>query len=190
MSDNKLILEVEKEKMRLELLFEFGLDMQSRRIRITGEIQDGYFDLIDSCLSELERVSKKTITVVISSPGGCPYMALAIVGRIKRSTCKIITEGYGQIMSAAVLILACGDVRRVSKYSWFMHHKSSYRVEGSHDDIKETVAEMDRQERTWSKWMADLSKKDEKYWINCCKKKDFYLDSEQCLEHGIIDEVI
>jgi ATP-dependent protease ClpP protease subunit len=93
-------------------------------------------------------------------------------------------------MSAAVLILACGNVRRMSRYSWFMSHKASYTLEGDHDKIVEEVAHMEQEEQLWAHWMEELSTTDSEYWLSSCHKKNMYLTAEECLQHGVIDEII
>lgn len=178
------------EKLRLEYSFDHGVNFRDRVIQITGPIGDAIFDHIDAALSELERQNKKSITIRINSPGGSVYDALAIVGRLTASPCRIITEGYGHVMSAAVLVLACGDKRRMSKFSWFMHHKSSYMVGGSHDDVVEEVQQMEREERFWARWMQEFSSQDAKFWLSSVRKKNFYATAEECLKLGVIDELI
>jgi ATP-dependent Clp protease protease subunit len=181
--------DIDKEALRLEYLFDKGLNFNDRVIQITGDIDQGYFDFIDAALSELERVSKKSITIKIHSGGGSVYEALAMVGRIKASKCNIITECYGHAMSAASLILAAGSKRRMSRYSYFMTHEASYGLSGSHSHIKEEVAQMEREEQMWSTWMAELSDRSSQFWYRQCEKKNLYLSAEECLEFGIIDEI-
>lgn len=176
------------EKLRIEQLYENGVNTSDRVIQICGEIERGDFDRLDSALSELERKNKSTITIRINSPGGDVYEALAMVGRIKSSRSHIVTEGYGQIMSAAVLLLASGDKRRMSKYSWFMHHESSFLIGGSTSEVKEEIIQMEREENAWCKWMAELSEKDADFWRTAANKKNFYLSSQECEECGIVDE--
>jgi ATP-dependent protease ClpP protease subunit len=38
--------------------------------------------------------------------------------------------------------------------------------------------------------MSELSSKDEKFWYDQTYKKNFYLTPDQCLEYGVIDEII
>jgi len=117
------------------------------------------------------------------------YEALAMVGRITDSPCSITTEGYGAIMSAAVLVLGCGDHRRMSRFATFMHHASSYQVGGSHEEVKEEVAQMERDEDMWCGWMDQLSKLTAKQWRKKSHKKNLYLNADETLKTGIIDEV-
>ena len=131
--------DIDKEKLRLEYLFDQGVNFVDRVIQVNEEIGEESFSFIDSALSELERSSKKTITIRINSPGGSVYDALAIIGRLNSSNCRIVTEGYGHVMSAATLLLAAGKKRRMSKYCVFMAHQMSYYIGGSHAETKEEV---------------------------------------------------
>jgi ATP-dependent protease ClpP protease subunit len=66
--------DVDKEKLRLDYLFEQGVNFVDRVIQINEEISDHSFAFMDAALCELERSSKKTITVRINSPGGQSMM--------------------------------------------------------------------------------------------------------------------
>lgn len=181
----------EQEKLRLEYLFEHGIDLKHRIIRITGPIGDATYEDFDCQLTEMERQNpRKTITVRINSPGGSVYDALAIVGRMQSSSCPITTEGYGHVMSAATLILAAGKKRKLSEFCWFMHHKSQYMVGGSHDEIADAFQQAEREENTWAKWMERLTNQPAKFWLEGSKKRDMFLTAEECLEHGVVDEII
>lgn len=173
-----------------QVLFEQGLDLVARKIRISGEIDEKAFDHFDSCMNELERISKDPITVVISSPGGNPYSALSIVGRLRSSPCSIYTEAHGHAMSAAIMILACGDKRSMSQYCWFMAHKASYSLEGPHDYIMSEVMNMETQEKMWAEWMSEFSKKSKEFWMDVVKQKNYYITAQHCLEYGIVDKII
>lgn len=180
----------EKEVLRLEYSFDHGINFKDRIIQITGEIERGDFNRIDAALSEMERNSKKAITIRINSPGGEVYEALAIIGRLRASKCQIITEAYGMVMSAATIILACGDKRRMSQHTIFMHHEASYGVSGTHSDVREEIEQMEREEELWCAWMADFSSKDKAFWRKSAKKKNFYMTAQECLSVGVIEEVL
>ncbi len=116
--------------MQLEYSFDRGVSFKDRSISIIGPIEEGWFDIVDAAMNEFERVSnKKTVTVKVYSEGGSVYEALAIVGRLRKSGCHIVTEGYGVVASAATIILACGHRRKISHYAQFMHHEYSLFVQ-------------------------------------------------------------
>lgn len=176
--------------IHLETLFERGVNFRDRIITINNEIDSAEFQKIDAGLSEMESDSRKSVTIRINSPGGSVYDALAIIGRLKASKCKIITEGFGHIMSAATLILACGDERRMSKFAWFMIHEASYSVDGKHKEIKAAVAQNEREEIQWAKWMEEFSERDAKFWKKTADEKDTYYTPEELKELGVVDEII
>jgi len=176
--------------LNLQYAFDRDVDFKSRVIRISEEIDSGVFDKVDAAMNNLERSSRKMITVKINSEGGSVYDALAIIGRLTSSKCKIVTEGYGKVMSAATLILACGDERKMSKYCWLMHHESGY--DGGFQklsDHKDLLTQIHRQELHWAEAMAEFTEKPKKYWMSTGVRKDKYFTANECLELGIVDKV-
>ncbi len=182
--------DVEKRALQLQYSFEHGVDLENRIIRIGEEIDEGHFSWLDAALTELESSNRKGITIRINSPGGSVYEALAMVGRIKSSSCKITTEGYGHIMSAAIAILAAGHKRRMSEYAWFMHHEAAYSAEGKHSDIKDLVHQCDRENVQFSLIMSQFTNQSASFWKKLSEKKEAYFTPEQCLRYEIVDEVI
>ena len=187
MSDIRL----QQAQVNLEYWFGKGVNFQQRIIQITGPIEPGLFDKVDAAMTVLEEDSRKSITIRINSEGGAVYEAMAIVGRLTKSSCQIITEGYGAVWSAATLILACGDKVKMSQFCWWMYHSGSYGDTGTHGHMKQEVAQFDREHKLWAKWMTDLTDhKDAKFWYNLGMHKDEYFTADQLLEKGIIDEII
>lgn len=173
----------------LSYAFEYGVDFKNRVIRLTGAIEEGYYDLIDAALTEMESESKQTITIKINSPGGDTYEAMAIVARIEQSKAYIVTEGIGHIMSAAALILACGNKRRMSRLAWYMWHESSYGIEDRHSRIKATTKQLDREEKLWADTMETYSFKKSSFWLKEGTGIDAYFTASELKKLGVVDEV-
>lgn len=172
-----------------EYLFEWGVNFKDRVIVISDEIDSTTFEVVEAALTEMEAENRKTVTVKINSQGGSVYDALAIVGRLRASPCHIVTEGYGCIMSAATLLLACGEKRRVSEFAWLMHHEASYGAEGRHSQLKNLVAQTEREEQRWAEAMAGFTNRPKEFWTKEGTHIDAYFDAEQLLELGVVDEV-
>jgi ATP-dependent Clp protease, protease subunit len=184
-------LDADKLRLHLEFLFEHGVNFRERVILLNEEIDSETFTLIECALSEMESHNKGTITIKINSDGGSVADALAIVGRIQASPAYIVTEGYGNIMSAATLILASGRKRRISRYATFMTHESSYEVEGRHSQLKAEVAQREKEEHLWAGAMASFTKgrSNKDFWIKHGVGTDLYLPPEEILKLGVVDEV-
>lgn len=173
--------------MLLEYVFKHGIDWRRRIINLTGEIDDDKYELIDQAMTVMEGESRKAITIKINSPGGFTYQALAIVGRLKESKCKIICKGYGEIMSAATVILACADERKVSRYATFMWHEASYGIEDRHSMARDTVYQSDKENVQWAELMAQFSHRDAQFWLDMGDRRDTYYTAEELLELGVAD---
>lgn len=181
---------VNQAAVHLEYLFSYGVDFLTRTISISREIDEDTFHIIDSGMREMERVSRKGITILVNSYGGSVYDALAIVGRIRASTCQVTTIGYGKIMSASVLILACGDKRQMSEFATLMHHESSYGLEGRHAQNKATIKQFEKEEQTWAEHMAKFTNEDKEFWASEGVNIDKYFTAQECKELGVVDELI
>ena len=134
--------------------------------------------------------SKELIYLKLNTFGGDFYEALAIVGRIKQSPCKTIIDCFGSSFSAGGIILVSGDVRRMNKYAWFMFHEVSYAASIGKMTEQEALLEQTKIEQDKiCKYMAEHTKKNYAFWKKLVGQIDYYLDAEQCLEYGIVDEI-
>lgn len=181
--------EFEQLTLTLDYAFNRGVDLANRTIQLTEDIEDHHFDHFDTAMSALESLNRKAITLKINSYGGDVYTALGIIGRMRESKCQIITKGYGKIMSACTAILAAGDKRSMSILAEFMHHESSYSVEGRHSEIQHEVKQAQTLSDRWCNLMSDLTGVPSTYWSSRGVGKDFYMSAEKCLELNIVDEV-
>jgi ATP-dependent Clp endopeptidase proteolytic subunit ClpP len=176
----------------LTFWFEKHVNFEDRIIRLTGEVDEEMFDRVDSAMTEFERRGRSTVTIRINSPGGSTYQAMAIIGRLLRSKCDISTEGYGHVMSAATLILACGKEgkRKISQYAWFMHHEASYDMEGKVSEHEATLAQIKKEEKFWCQNMVKFTKRNIKFWETKGVVHDAYFTPEQLISYGVADEII
>lgn len=175
--------------VNVEYAFNRGVDFQNRVIQLTEDIDEGHFEFLDSAMTTLERLNRKTITIKINSYGGDVYTALGMIGRIKESKCMIHTKGYGKIMSASTAILAAGHKRGMSRFAEFMHHEASYDVSGKHSEISHEVGIVQKQEERWAEVMEEFTGKSKDFWMRAGVGINYYLDAARCLELNIVDEV-
>lgn len=189
MSDNRE-LSVQLFEVKTEHAFKYGFNITARTIQLVGDISEEMFVQLDTALSILEEESKAAITIKINSLGGSVYDGMAIIGRIKASKCKIVTEGYGSIMSAAILILAAGAKRRMSRYATAMWHEASYEDAGTVSQMNHRNKQMQREEELACKAIESFSSTPAKYWATEGKLgKDLFLNAQECKLLGVIDEV-
>lgn len=177
-------------EIETDIALKYGINLEARTIQLVGEIDAHAFMLIEQGLTFLESKSKAGVTIKINSAGGSVYDALAIVSRIRNSKCHVTTEAYGCCMSAATLILAAGKKRRMSEIAVVMHHESAYDIGGTHEQVKHIVAQAEREEKMWANIMQKFTKTSADIWLEQGKLgKDWFLDAQQCLDLGIVDEI-
>jgi ATP-dependent protease ClpP protease subunit len=184
-------LSVQMFELKTEVAFKYGFNISARVIQLVGEVCEEMFTQFDTALTILEEESKEPVTVKINSLGGSVYDGLAIVGRIRSSKCKVITEGFGSIMSCAILIMAAGSKRRMSRYAQAMWHEGSYESVGTVEQMLHTSKQMKNEENAMCAAMEEFTGTPAKFWLTKGKLgKDLFLVAERCQELGIIDEII
>lgn len=158
-----------------------------RRIQLIGQIDDDSTRNLFEQLNVLEAENNQNIEIELHSEGGFAYNALAIVGRMRQSKCKILVTGYAQVASAAVVILAAGNYRRLSKESFVQVHEDAGEMEGSVSEMEKNIKQFRNDEARWNKTMNELT--GNSVWEEL-HKRDTYLTPEQCLELNLVDEII
>lgn len=162
--------------------------MKQRLIRIIGMIDENSFKEFSEQLYELEKTNKP-IHIELSSGGGVAYDALAFRGRIGSSPCVIKITAYGLVASAAVLILASGDVRYMAKEAWVMVHEDSDKIRGKVVDLERETKHLRRMEDQWNLLLERSTGTDWKVWERL-HKDNTYLCAAECLKLGLVDKLI
>lgn len=180
----------------IKLTIDYGIDTKARRIFFHGDLEhreepgDSYVEKVTKGLLLLDN-SEGPIELWINSPGGYMSEMFGIYDIITTRKNHIITVGFGEIASAAGLILACGDERKTTENAYFMAHESSSILEGPKSLVNDQLAVWDRQNKKWADLMARHTKHDAKWWINQWKnKRETWFDAEEMVTHGLVDSII
>lgn len=174
---------------------DYGFDLSTSTVFIFGDIGDGsLYDMIlrIRAILHMRSEDKKDdpINLVINSDGGDMYEALGMIDYIQSLNVKVNTICRGRVMSAAALLLCAGTgIRAASKHSTIMFHEISSGIYGKSSDMKASMAHMEKLEDILIDLIYHNSNKDRKFWRNKTLK-DYYLNSEEALEHGVIDKII
>jgi ATP-dependent protease ClpP protease subunit len=165
-----------------------GIDLLTNTLWMSGIIgEDVEFVDFDAKLTTLER-SNRAITLKLNSQGGCVDTACAIAGRIKQSLNKITIEAHGIVASAAVLILAVGDLRRSSKFTSFMHHDSAVFLVGRVGAVANNLKAIQAAELRFNTWLAEHTKRDASWWSKK-ESPEYFFDANEALTIGLVDEL-
>lgn len=162
-----------------------------RKIYIIGEINEEAFKSFCEQMDEFEKESKLPVLVVLNSLGGNALDAIAFSERIRLSRCVVNVTVCGLAASAAVLILASGQHRRITKNSWLMVHEDigTYKNIKTTDLAREALQARDF-ETQWNKLLSDFTHVSAAHWQALHERGDLYLTPDECLKLGIVDEII
>ena len=171
----------------------YALNIDDSIVYLNGEIDElTVAELIAKfriVLNNRPENSKDSINLIIDSHGGCAYSMFGIIDYIESLDVKVNTICRGRAMSAAALVLASGTGQRVaSKRSTIMLHEGSSVQVGKYSDLKVASKQADKMENMVRQLLAEKTKKDAEWWAENTKT-DLWLNSEEALDLGLIDNI-
>ncbi len=134
------------------------------------------------------------INIIINTFGGVIYDMFALYDAIKYVQSlgvPITTIGLGKIMSAGVILLVSGDIRKLGKNATIMWHWGSDSIEGDIFGLKNELGELERLDNLCNDILSsetNMAKKDIENLLS--SRLDAYIDSDKALEYGMIDEIL
>jgi len=141
-------------------------------------------------IKALDYKNKKPIKLWINSPGGSTYAGLALINIIRLVKSKIITIINTEACSMASMISISGDERYMVKNGVWMAHDMRGGIWGDYSAKVEYRAEWTKKhyaqlEDIYKKY-TKLTNKD----LLIARNGELWLQSEECLQKGIIDKII
>lgn len=176
-------------------LRDYFRDEQDRIYWLDTAIDDSTLDLVKfifRCNKEDEgkpTEERKRILVMIDSPGGSVEVLASIIGTMKISQTPIYTCCYCTAFSAAADLLACGHKRFALPMTAMMFHAGSACYQGSQNDIDKAKKFFDSMGKRVTDEVNSRTKFDAKF-LRKLKTDDMYMNEEEALSFGVIDEVV
>lgn len=164
----------------------------SRKINIIGDIDEAMYNSFVESLDGMDEIDPGCdIYVELSSHGGDAMMAIAIYEKIRLHKGAVTIKAIGPVFSAAVLILAAGDIRIMTKNSWVMLHEDTVLVD---EDMRVSQVELSAKnarllEDQWDKLLASRTKQTSDFW-KMYHREETYLSAQNCLVYGLVDKVV
>ncbi len=176
-------------------LREFYQDEQDRIFWVTSEINDSLLNLVkmiikcnkaDKGKAVEERIP---IKVFIDSPGGDVCALWTTIKAIEISKTPVHTINYCTAYSAAADLLSSGHKRYALPGTSIMVHSGSCMFGGTMEQAENMKKHFDKLGKKITDYFLAHTKVDPKTF----KKKapaDWYMDEEEALKNGLIDEII
>lgn len=176
-------------------LRDYYRDETDRIFWIDSNIDDNTLDLVKMIINcnredKGKNIEDRTpIKVMINSGGGDVQVMLTIIKTMKISKTPVYTICFSSAMSAAAEILAAGHKRYALPGICIMVHSGSCSVSGSLEMVESQKKYVDSLTKRANDEFLSRVKIDAK----TLKKKganDWYMNEEEALKNGIIDEII
>ena len=168
--------------------------MRDRIIFLHGPVETGMADTIVGQLLLLEAEDpNKDIILYINSPGGEVMAGLAIANTMNYIKCDVRTVSMGMSASMGAFLLSQGTPgkRCALEDAQIMIHEVSAGTQGKRHDMKRSF---DHTEKLNNKLMTKMAARCNDDWdaerlAKLCEE-DIWLEPEDALEMGLIDEII
>jgi ATP-dependent Clp protease protease subunit len=166
--------------------------LKERIIFLTGGIDDAVANTVVAQLLFLQAEDpKKDISLYINSPGGVITSGLAILDTMAHIKPDVSTICIGMAASMASVLLSAGKKgkRFILPNSEVMIHQPWGGAQGQASDIEITARHILKARERLNKILAkNTGQKLEK--IENDVDRDFFMDAEEALKYGIVDQIL
>lgn len=170
----------------------FSRLLKERIIFITGPIDDGVATVVTAQLLFLEAENpKKEISLYINSPGGIVTSGMAIYDTMQFIRPPVSTLCIGQAASMGSLLLTAGEkgMRYCLPHSRVMVHQPSGGFSGQASDIERHAQDIVKIKRRLNElYVKHTGQEYDK--IEKTLDRDHFMNADEAMEFGIVDEVI
>ena len=176
-------------------LLEYYRGLRNREIVLNKEIDDCLVEVVMNIIkwnredADIPIENRKPIKFFINSDGGDVDVTLLTANTIALSKTPVITIGMGRAYSGGGLLLMAGHKRLIFKSTFVLIHDGSTGVFGNTGKVMdnyEFTKELENRIKAFilshTKIPSDLL--DKNY------RRDWFLFSDEIIEHGIADSII
>lgn len=165
--------------------------LKDRIIFLSGEITDEVSNIVVSELLYLDGINHNDIYLYINSPGGSITSGMAIYDTMNFIESDVSTICVGMCASMAAFLLSSGTKgKRISlKNGEVMIHQPLGGVQGQATEIKIVAERIIKLKKKLNKILSDNTGKSLKR-IEVDTERDYFMDSDEALEYGIIDKIL
>ena len=169
----------------------FSRLLRDRILFISGEVNDNMSVITQAQLLFLDSVDNDDITMYINTPGGSVPAGLTMVATMDYISSDIQTINTGTAASMGSILLGAGTKGKRSgiKFSRVMLHQISYGSHGNIQDNKITEREAEKYNKVLFDLLSEYCDKSAEEILNDTVR-DLWLDTDEALKYGIIDEIV
>ena len=165
--------------------------LKDRIIILSGEIDDSLSNIVVAQLLYLDSVNNEDISLYINSPGGSITAGMAIYDTMNfiKSDVSTICIGMAASMGAFLLSSGCRGKRFCLPNSEVMIHQPLGGAQGQATEIKIAALRILKLKTKLNKILSINTGKDLSI-IERDTERDYFLDSDEALEYGLVDKIL
>ena len=182
---------LEERQMNVTQIDVFSRLMLERIIWVAGGVDDHMSTIVQAQLMFLDSLDSNDITMHIDSPGGSVKSGLSIVDVMDyiKSDIRTINTGMAASMGSVLLGAGTKGKRGSLRFSQTMLHQSSGGAVGNIQDAEISMIEWRKVNNILFELLGGYCGKPAEQVKNDATR-DLWLDAEQALSYGIIDEIV
>ena len=169
----------------------FSRLLKERIVFISGEINDSLANTVVASLLYLDSINHDDISIYINSPGGSVSSGFAIYDTMQFIASDVSTICIGMAASMGAFLLSSGTPgkRYALPNADIMIHQPLGGAEGQASDIKIAADRIILLRKRLNKILAKNTKNSLRK-IEKDTERDYYLDADDAVLYGLIDQVI
>jgi len=182
---------LEERQMNVTQIDVFSRLMLERIIWVAGGVDDHMSTIVQAQLMFLDSLDSNDITMHIDSPGGSVKSGLSIVDVMDyiKSDIRTINTGMAASMGSVLLGAGTKGKRGSLRFSQTMLHQSSGGAVGNIQDAEISMIEWRKVNNILFELLGGYCGKPAEQVKNDATR-DLWLNAEQALSYGIIDEIV
>lgn len=151
---------------------------------------------VANCMMQLDiwhrAAERSDIEIIFSSPGGSVIDGMMLFDYIKQMEAAghdITTSSLGYAASMAGILLQAGTKRYMGRESYLLLHQIGFETSGSYGQVEDEVKFMSKIQERILDIFASRSKMTRAEIKKGWERKDWWLDSNEALASGFIDDI-
>jgi len=184
---------IKLERLQREVSREIAINITNRVYDFPMEVTESYCESAIQTLSMWARMSNDPITIRLTSPGGDIIRGLALhdaIGGIRQQYgIHVTTVALGMAASMAAVLLQAGTKRIVGPNAYiFIHEAESFSM-GTVSQLEDESKFIRKLNDRLYAILASRAKIKRTEIVTKARRKDWWLDAQECIKFGLADEI-
>ena len=175
------------------VMYQYYNNLNNNTIIINTEIDDSILEWAIIPLIQMDtNPAIDEINIILNSCGGDIYNGFAFISALEKVTKKTTLRIMGVAASMGGLIAMAKNPNLhviCDKFSVGLIHSGSQYMEGSTHAVRDTFKFSERYEQKIKDYIISHTKIDEQMYSQI-ERQEFWMDADDMLKYGIVDEII